>query len=59
MKRGTRFASFLTPARLLTTVKTIARHVMNIHMNRMDTNEEVAGEIDIDTMKKYIAYCKW
>ncbi|KAF9229538.1 MCM-domain-containing protein [Gyrodon lividus] len=40
----------------------IAKHVMNIHMNRpnqnADENGEVVGEIDIDKMKRYIAYCK-
>jgi len=40
----------------------IAKHVMNIHMNRpnqnADENGEAVGEIDIDQMKRYIAYCK-
>ncbi len=40
----------------------IAKHVMNIHMNRpnLDANgvDENVGEIDINTMKRYIAYCK-
>jgi len=40
----------------------IAKHVMNIHMNRPnpnpDENGEGGGEIDIDKMKRYIAYCK-
>ncbi|KAH7929390.1 MCM-domain-containing protein [Leucogyrophana mollusca] len=40
----------------------IAKHVMNIHMNRpnqnADENGEVVGEIDIDKMKRFIAYCK-
>ena len=40
----------------------IAKHVMNIHMNRPnqsgEENGEVIGEIDIDKMKRYIAYCK-
>ncbi|KZT74892.1 MCM-domain-containing protein [Daedalea quercina L-15889] len=40
----------------------IAKHVMNIHMNRpnenADENGEAVGEIDIDRMKRYIAYCK-
>ncbi|KLO20460.1 MCM-domain-containing protein [Schizopora paradoxa] len=42
--------------------RTIAKHVMNIHMNRPNEltgeNGEVVGEIDIDKMKRYIAYCK-
>ncbi|KAF8591962.1 MCM-domain-containing protein [Ramaria rubella] len=40
----------------------IAKHVMNIHMNRpnvnADENGEAIGEIDIDKMKRYIAFCK-
>ncbi|PCH33364.1 MCM-domain-containing protein [Wolfiporia cocos MD-104 SS10] len=40
----------------------IAKHVMNIHMNRSnentDENGETVGEIDINKMKRYIAYCK-
>ncbi|KAF8140048.1 MCM-domain-containing protein [Boletus edulis] len=39
----------------------IAKHVMNIHMNRPNPNGEngeVIGEIDIDKMKRYVAYCK-
>ncbi|KAI0274853.1 ATP dependent DNA helicase [Gloeopeniophorella convolvens] len=42
--------------------RTIAKHVMNIHMNRpnsnADENGEAVGEIDIDKMKRYISYCK-
>lgn len=34
----------------------IAKHVMNIHVNKT-TNEDV-GEIPIEKMKKYIAYCR-
>jgi hypothetical protein len=40
-------------------LQTIAKHVLNIHMDRSDINGHPAGEIDIDKMKKYIAYCKW
>ncbi|KIM48342.1 hypothetical protein M413DRAFT_440069 [Hebeloma cylindrosporum] len=42
--------------------KMIAKHVMNIHMNRPnlngDENGNSVGEIDLDKMKSYIAYCK-
>ena len=42
--------------------QTIAKHVMNIHMNRPNSNAgengEAVGEIDIDKMKRYISYCK-
>lgn len=42
--------------------QTIAKHVINIHMNRLNSNAtengEVVGEIDIDKMKRYISYCK-
>jgi DNA replicative helicase MCM subunit Mcm2 (Cdc46/Mcm family) len=40
----------------------IAKHVMNIHMNRPNVNGDedgnAVGEIDLDKMKAYIAYCK-
>ncbi|KAH9911436.1 ATP dependent DNA helicase [Epithele typhae] len=36
----------------------IAKHVMNIHMNRPNQNEEVVGEIDLEKMKRFIAFCK-
>ncbi|KAG1716329.1 hypothetical protein ID866_813 [Astraeus odoratus] len=40
----------------------IAKHVMNIHMNRPNQNADesgdTVGEIDIDKMRRYIAYCK-
>ncbi|KAF9459421.1 MCM2/3/5 family-domain-containing protein [Collybia nuda] len=42
--------------------KMIARHVMNIHMNRpnqsTDENENGVGELGLEKMKRYIAYCK-
>ncbi|KAK2462030.1 hypothetical protein APHAL10511_006493 [Amanita phalloides] len=41
--------------------KNIARHVMNIHMNRpnrLGENNDDNGEIPLDKMKRYIAYCK-
>ncbi|KAK9721622.1 minichromosome maintenance protein 5 [Basidiobolus ranarum] len=37
--------------------KTIARHVMHIHMNKADEDATV-GEISIDRMRGYISYCK-
>lgn len=37
--------------------RTIARHVMNLHMNRATASQPV-GEIDIERMKRFIAYCK-
>lgn len=54
----------MTRSRLhcLIATQTIAKHVMNIHMNRpnavADENGEVVGEINIDKMKRYISYCK-
>lgn len=43
-------------------LQTIAKHVMNLHMNRpnQSANEDgdVVGEIDIDKMKRFISYCK-
>ncbi|KAK4050316.1 minichromosome maintenance protein 5 [Microbotryomycetes sp. JL221] len=37
--------------------RTIAHHIMNIHMNRATTDQAV-GEIDIDKMKRYVSYAK-
>ncbi|KAF9015018.1 MCM-domain-containing protein [Cyathus striatus] len=39
---------------------TIAKHVMNIHMNRPNQGEDAdsIGEIPLEKMKRYIAYCK-
>ncbi|PVG02644.1 putative CDC46-cell division control protein [Serendipita vermifera] len=37
--------------------RTIARHVMDLQMNRRN-EDEVIGEIDIDKMKRYVTYCK-
>lgn len=37
--------------------RTIAKHVMNLHVGRQNPDEAV-GEIDIDKMKRYVAYCK-
>ncbi|KAJ1656983.1 minichromosome maintenance protein 5 [Dispira simplex] len=38
--------------------KTIAKHVMNIHMNSTNPSDQVEGEIDVQKMKRYITYCK-
>ncbi|KAF7784707.1 hypothetical protein Agabi119p4_872 [Agaricus bisporus var. burnettii] len=42
--------------------KLIAKHVMNLHMNRQnhgdDDNAQDEGEIPLEKMKRYIAYCK-
>ncbi|CAN6673730.1 minichromosome maintenance protein 5 [Trichomonascus vanleenenianus] len=37
--------------------QTMAKHVMDIHMNRTNATEAV-GEIPIDKMKRYISYCR-
>lgn len=52
---------FSSNHRLYPSEQMIAKHVMNIHMNRPNQNvenDEIIGEIDIDKMKRYIAYCK-
>lgn len=36
----------------------IAQHVMNVHTGNQNTNEQQEGEIPIQTMKRYIQYCK-
>ncbi|KAK7206851.1 DNA replication licensing factor mcm5 [Myxozyma melibiosi] len=40
--------------------QSIAKHVMNIHMNQYSSaaTEEQAGEIPIEKMRRYISYCK-
>lgn len=45
--------------------RTIARHVMNIHMNKptshandADANAGALGEIDIEDLKRYVSYAK-
>ncbi|KAG8689131.1 minichromosome maintenance protein 5 [Ceratobasidium sp. 423] len=38
--------------------KAIAKHVMNIHMDRAEDETDVEGEIDLDTMRRYVAFCK-
>ncbi|CAO1628057.1 unnamed protein product [Sympodiomycopsis kandeliae] len=42
--------------------RTLAKHVMNIHMNRQDDQSQQQqnpnGEIEIDLMKRYVAYAK-
>ena len=37
--------------------RTMAKHVMNIHMNRAN-DASAAGEFDIEQMKRYISFCK-
>ncbi|KAJ1934005.1 minichromosome maintenance protein 5, partial [Linderina macrospora] len=37
--------------------QTIARHVMQVHANRKAVEVE-GGELSLDTMRRYIAYCK-
>lgn len=36
----------------------IAHHVMNVHTNGGNNEEQIEGEIPIDLMKRYIQYCK-
>ncbi|KAF8649862.1 hypothetical protein AX16_005624 [Volvariella volvacea WC 439] len=39
--------------------KMIARHVMNVHMNKpAEESNDVSGELSLDKMKRYIAYCR-
>ncbi|XP_076351638.1 minichromosome maintenance 5 isoform X1 [Tachypleus tridentatus] len=38
---------------------TLAKHVMNIHMNSNVTDEKTAeGELSLNTLKKFITYCR-
>ncbi|PLB52049.1 putative DNA replication licensing factor Mcm5 [Aspergillus steynii IBT 23096] len=36
----------------------IARHVMGVHMGGRGIEEQVEAEIPVDTMKRYISYCR-
>ena len=38
---------------------TLAKHVMNVHLNALQmTEEQTEGEINLDTLKKYIGFCR-
>jgi uncharacterized protein (DUF4213/DUF364 family) len=40
-------------------LQTLAKHVMNVHMNAQQmTAEPRQGEIDLPTLKKLIAFCR-
>jgi len=40
-------------------MQTLAKHVMNIHMNALQMSEEARpGELQLNSLKKYIAYCR-
>lgn len=36
----------------------IARHVLNVHINSATVDTPVEGEIDVTTLKRYVAYCR-
>ena len=38
--------------------RTIAKHVIGIHMHGASQQTEAEGEIDLQRMKRYIAYCR-
>ena len=40
-------------------LKTLAKHVMGIHMNSIQTGEEAhEGELSLSLLKKYIGFCR-
>uniref|UniRef100_A0A5S6JUH8 DNA replication licensing factor MCM5 n=1 Tax=Xenopus tropicalis TaxID=8364 RepID=A0A5S6JUH8_XENTR len=43
---------------LLIFLQTLAKHVMNVHLSARTQSSSVEGEIDLNTLKKYIAYCR-
>lgn len=43
---------------LMLSCQTIARHVLQVHMNTHVKEREAAGDIDIQKMRGYISYCK-
>ncbi|CAJ0940741.1 unnamed protein product [Ranitomeya imitator] len=36
----------------------LAKHVMNVHLSARTQTQSVEGEVDLNTLKKYIAYCR-
>ena len=39
--------------------KRLAKHVMGLHMNALQTGEELQeGELSLDLLKKYVQYCR-
>ena len=55
------YSNFLKIA-FISGYKTLARHVMNVHMNAAqrapNPTGEVDGELSLDFLKRYIAYCR-
>ncbi|KAG9477027.1 hypothetical protein GDO78_002425 [Eleutherodactylus coqui] len=37
---------------------TLAKHVMNVHLSARTQTQSVEGEVELNTLKKYIAYCR-
>ncbi|RUS84279.1 hypothetical protein EGW08_007972 [Elysia chlorotica] len=37
---------------------TLAKHVMNVHLNALQSTEATEGEVPLNTLKKYIAYAR-
>ncbi|XP_044159657.1 DNA replication licensing factor MCM5 [Bufo gargarizans] len=36
----------------------LAKHVMNVHLSARTQTQAVEGEVDLNTLKKFIAYCR-
>lgn len=36
----------------------LAKHVMNVHLNSLQQTEKQEGELSLETLKKYISYCR-
>lgn len=36
----------------------LAKHVMNVHMNALQTADQTEGQLDLTTLKKFIAYIR-
>ena len=39
-------------------VQRLAKHVMKVHLNAQQPDDDSEGELPLTVMKKYIAYCK-
>ena len=38
--------------------QTLAKHVMNVHLNALTDRQAREGEVDLATLKKFITYCR-
>ena len=45
--------------KFLSFLQRLAKHVMNVHMNALQTSgDQAQGDLDINTLKKYVGYVR-